>query len=96
MPFRPPVHRPVGWTPARRVRTDEIDRGYGTQRWRDAAKAVIRAARGICALCGEPGADLCDHVVPKRLGGSDHPSNLRAVHRACHNRRHHGHPPRGG
>lgn len=49
---------------------------------------MIRRDGGICALCGEPGADTADHIVERRDGGSDDPANLRAVHRGCHNRRH--------
>jgi 5-methylcytosine-specific restriction endonuclease McrA len=33
--------------------------------------------RGVCYLCGEPGADTVDHIVP----GDDHSlPNLAAVH----------------
>jgi 5-methylcytosine-specific restriction protein A len=97
MPTRPPVHRPPGWRPARRVRTDAIDRQYGTRAWRRVARAVVERDGGLCALCGRRGADTADHIVERRHGGTDRPSNLRAVHRGCHNRRHGGRgaPPGG-
>ena len=69
---------------------DAIDRSYGTQAWRKLRAAVIARDRGICHLCGQPGADTAHHLVEKRHGGSDDPSNLRAIHRGCHNRAHAG------
>ncbi|TAN59223.1 MAG: HNH endonuclease [Rhodospirillales bacterium] len=72
----------------KRVRTDAIDRTYGTQAWRKTALSVIWRDRGICHVCGKPGADTAHHVIEKRHSGSDDPSNLRAVHRSCHNRTH--------
>lgn len=53
------------------------------------AKAVIARDNGICAFCGKAGATLADHIIPKRLGGPDHPSNLRAAHVGCHSRHTH-------
>ncbi len=88
MPMKPPVHRPPGWSPAKRGRRDGIDRVYGTQDWRKLAASVVARDRGICHLCGQPGADTAHHLVEKRRGGTDEPANLRAVHRHCHNRAH--------
>ena len=72
------------------MRTDALDRAYGTQAWRKLAAAVIVCDRGICHICGQPGADTAHHLVEKRRGGTDDPANLRAVHRGCHNRAHGG------
>lgn len=88
MPSRPPQHRPSFWKPAQRVRTDAIDRSYGTQAWRETARAVIARDRGICRICGRMGANTAHHRVEKRDGGSDDPSNLEAVHSGCHSRQH--------
>jgi len=46
-----------------------------------------------CRVCGcrggEGGADLhVDHVVPRKWGGSNDPSNLRTLCRRCHGVRH--------
>lgn len=52
---------------------------------------------GICQLCGEP-VDLTatfpdrmsptlDHVLPKSLGGTDEPTNLRLAHLTCNSSR---------
>lgn len=88
MPWKPPLHRPLGWTPAKRIRRDNIDRSYGKQAWRKLAASIIIRDQGICHLCGLPGADTVHHVIDKRHGGTDHPDNLRAIHRSCHNRLH--------
>ena len=39
--------------------------------------------RGICWLCGGPGATSADHVIALADGGSNFPSNLRAAHPHC-------------
>jgi 5-methylcytosine-specific restriction protein A len=88
MPWKPPVHRPHGWTPTKRVRRDGIDRSYGTQAWRKLAASVIKRDNGICHVCGKAGADTAHHLIEKRHGGADDPANLRAIHRGCHNRAH--------
>lgn len=37
----------------------------------------------VCYLCGQPGADQVDHVLPRSRGGGDY-LNLQPVHRDCH------------
>ncbi len=45
----------------------------------------MRKYAGICHVCGEPGADQVDHVVPIAEGGRDHVDNLRPIHsKPCH------------
>ncbi|WP_145619694.1 HNH endonuclease [Nitrospirillum bahiense] len=53
-------------------------------RWRETAKTIIERDGGICHLCGQPGADIVHHLRGRRQGGTNHPENLRAVHRTCH------------
>lgn len=48
--------------------------------WRRDVAYVIRRDHGICWICNQPGADSADHIRPRSQGGSDHPSNLMAVH----------------
>lgn len=60
-------------------------------KWGGAAgAALVRATLAHygdrCHLCGRPGADSADHVIPRERGGPDALANLRPVH---HNR-----PPR--
>lgn len=50
----------------------------GRQRQRRNAK--ILAASDVCHICGQPGADAIDHVVPLSRGGEDVPSNLKPAH----------------
>ncbi|MGN6168187.1 MAG: HNH endonuclease [Solirubrobacteraceae bacterium] len=40
----------------------------------------------VCRLCSAPATDV-DHVVPLAVGGTDEPSNLRALCAPCHRRR---------
>ena len=48
-------------------------------------KAVIAAARGKCAECGEPTERFeIDHHLPLSAGGTDERSNLRALGPCCH------------
>jgi 5-methylcytosine-specific restriction protein A len=63
---------------------------YSTKRWRRIRRAFLLAhpvceARD-CPYPGEPAKDV-DHIVRRRAGGSDDPSNLRALSHACHSRR---------
>lgn len=56
-------------------------------RWRRTRLEVLDRDARICWLCGHPGADQVDHVIPKAHGGSDHPDNLRAAHGSCNTRK---------
>ncbi|WP_432536864.1 HNH endonuclease [Kineococcus arenarius] len=58
-----------------------------TRRWR-ALRARILAASDVCHLCGLPGADEVDHVVPVALGGAEwDPVNLAPAHGGCNRRK---------
>lgn len=55
--------------------------------WQRLKARIIRRDGGICHLCGKPGADTADHLVPHSHGGSDAPANLAAAHVDCNRRR---------
>lgn len=69
----------------------EQRRGTATQRmgsgWNQISRRIISRDNGICHICGLPGADTADHLVPRAKGGTNHPSNLAAAHRACNSRK---------
>jgi 5-methylcytosine-specific restriction endonuclease McrA len=55
--------------------------------WEDTRRRVLRRDLGICWLCGKPGANSVDHVIPRIDGGTHHDSNLRAAHIVCNARK---------
>lgn len=64
------------------------------------ARAQVLAGATHCAICGQPATPLdpleADHIVSHADNGTDHPANLRAVHRTCNRRRGRAPMPRGG
>jgi hypothetical protein len=95
MPTRPPTFLPPGWTPAPNKRSEACEPYYGTQAWkRLRAQVVMRDGYQCMARdCSTPyrgigGRLIVDHVVERRKGGADHPSNLRTLCPNCDNRRH--------
>lgn len=48
--------------------------------WGNIKRQVLLRDKGICYLCGAPGADQVDHLTPVSEGGSSKPMNLKAVH----------------
>jgi 5-methylcytosine-specific restriction endonuclease McrA len=55
--------------------------------WQRIKRRIIRRDRGVCHLCGLPGADTADHLIPYSAGGSNAPANLKAAHVDCNRRR---------
>jgi 5-methylcytosine-specific restriction endonuclease McrA len=48
-------------------------------------RAQVLAASNVCHLCGHPGADTVDHVIPlsRRPDLAHDLANLRPAHRRC-------------
>jgi 5-methylcytosine-specific restriction endonuclease McrA len=87
---------PTAWVkPATKQENPAHARYHGVA-WRALRQFVLIRDREICQL-RLPGctklANTVDHVIDVVTGGSDSPTNLRAVCPACHNRRH---PEKGG
>jgi len=55
--------------------------------WKKISKAVIARDNGICHICGLPGANSADHIIPHAKGGSDEMINLRAAHMKCNEKK---------
>ena len=51
--------------------------------WVHTVRLVVARDKGICHLCGKPGATSADHVIPHAKGGSDDMANLKAAHIRC-------------
>ena len=51
-----------------------------------ANRATLLEGNPNCALCGKPGADTADHIIPYDAGGSDDLDNLRPAHQKCNSR----------
>ena len=53
-----------------------------TTQWRKLREIVIRRDAGTCQACGQPGKHV-DHIVPRKLGGTDELSNLQLLCVQC-------------
>lgn len=51
------------------------------------ARARVLAESTVCWICGRPGSDTVDHVVPVARGGSHDAANLRPAHLGCNSSR---------
>ncbi len=60
-------------------------RGYGAA-WRR-LRLVILHRDPVCRACGREPANEVDHIVSKTNGGTDDPSNLQGLCKACHSRK---------
>lgn len=75
------THTPQPW--AGSTRRERVGTS-GWQQQRDARRIMIRH-RGICHVCGHPGADQVDHVIALAAGGTDTDTNKRPIHaNPCH------------
>ena len=76
-----PEHTPKGWA-GRQGRHGRMRSGSKEQRIN---RVVMLQHEGICHVCGEPGADEIDHVIPLAESGPDTFDNRRPIHAIpCH------------
>ena len=66
-----------------------------TSQWRK-LRAMIIARDHVCQLCGAEENLHVDHIVPRALGGTDEPDNLRVLCRRCNLARNGLKRPMGG
>ena len=57
--------------------------GWGGRSAQELTALTLAEYGTICHLCGEPGADTADHIVPRSAGGDDSLANLRPAHGPC-------------
>ena len=78
---RCPAHTRAPWANAEQRRPN-VPRGRALQA-RNAR--ILQRDHGVCHVCGLPGADKVDHVIPQAEGGSEDDTNLAAIHATpCH------------
>lgn len=62
---------------------------YNSRAWRELRAAALHRD---CHTCVTPGcrrrAEVVDHIVPRKAGGSDSVANLRSLCRTCDNQAH--------
>lgn len=58
-----------------------------TPELRKARAFVLARDKGICGICGKPGATILDHKLARALGGTNELSNLQAAHSGCNARK---------
>ena len=71
------------------TRGNTTQRGYG-HAWQQLRLAILDRDHWTCRYCRKPISGFnatVDHILAKRYGGTDAPSNLAACCRACQNRK---------
>lgn len=78
-----PDHPKVPWAGSTRR-----ERTISGSRQQARARAVMHMHDGICHVCGRPGSDEVDHVIPLSEDGPDTIDNCRPIHSdPCHARK---------
>lgn len=63
-------------------RSSALRSNGSTTQWRKLREIVIRRDAGTCQACGQEGKHV-DHIIPRRLGGTDELSNLQLLCVQC-------------
>lgn len=53
------------------------------RQWDETRAFVLARDNWTCVYCGSPGANQCDHVIPRSRGGRSVATNLVAACRSC-------------
>lgn len=61
--------------------------GWNGRRVTELRAHVLSSKGTVCHLCGYPGADTIDHLVPRVAGGDDSLDNLVPAHKSCNSAR---------
>ena len=52
-------------------------------KWEEIRQIILERDNNKCVKCEEPGLEI-DHIVAKRLGGTDEEANLQTLCNECH------------
>jgi len=76
-----PTHTPAPWA-GKATRRPNVPSG---RRLQERNARILARDRGICHVCGQPGADKVDHLLAQAHGGTEDDANLAAIHdKPCH------------
>jgi 5-methylcytosine-specific restriction endonuclease McrA len=71
----------------RRARPSSHKMGYG-KKWDSMRRSILIRdsfqCRACGRLCGNPGEAHVDHIIPKKLSGTNDPANLQVLCSGCH------------
>lgn len=76
-----PTHTRKPWANVRERRPNDLTgRALQTRNRR-----ILARDAHTCHVCGQPGANTVDHVIPQAHGGTEDDTNLAAIHATpCH------------
>jgi len=63
------------------LKKSALSNGSSSQ-WRRIRERILRRDQRTCQRCGLEG-DTVDHIIPRKLGGSDEDNNLQVLCRTC-------------
>lgn len=78
-----------GWQKYQKEFGSSKDRGYGYIWQKRIRPSILKRDKYLCQMCLSKGkyipAKIVDHIIPKKHGGTDDPSNLQSLCETCHN-----------